>query len=140
MIEKGKKVRVVFKATLNDGYVFDEATSDDPLDFIVGDDEILDKFEDAVCRLNPGEEIKTVINAIDAYGLYDSTKVKKVDRGGFPHDLTPKVGQELELEHEEGIKEIVIVKEVQEDFVLLDSNHPLAGEDLHFDIKLLSVE
>lgn len=139
MIEKGKKATVAFKGQLTDGYVFDEALESNPLEFTVGSEEVLSKFEDAVCRLNPGEVIKISIKAEDAFGLYDVDLLKKVDRGGFPKDMMPKIGQELELENAKGEKDIVTVKEIGEDYVLLDPNHPLAGEDLLFEIKLLKI-
>ncbi|GAF95807.1 unnamed protein product, partial [marine sediment metagenome] len=86
-----------------------------------------------------GEEKTVKIPSAEAYGPYRDELVKVIDRTEFPADIEPQVGQQLELELEDGRQVLVLVTEISESGVTLDANHPLAGKDLTFDIQLVDI-
>lgn len=147
--QQGDRVRIHFTGTLEDGTVFDsteqECDCEDcgcdegPFEMVIGEGELLPELEEALVGLAPGEEKTVQIAADDAYGPYDDELVLVVGRGDFPADITPEVGQTLEVTDEEGDAYPVTVVEVEGEEVTLDANHPLAGEDLTFAIRLLEI-
>jgi peptidylprolyl isomerase len=147
--QQGDRVRIHFTGTLEDGTVFDsteqECDSEDcgceegPFELVLGEGEFLPELEEALVGLAPGEEKTVKIAADEAYGPYDEELLLVVGRGEFPPDFTPEVGQTLEITDEEGESYPVTVVEVADEEVTLDANHPLAGEDLTFDLRLLEI-
>jgi peptidylprolyl isomerase len=157
--KQGDKVVVDYTGTLEDGTVFDtsfpmdtdcacdDETCDDegcgcesgPLQFVIGAGELLPAFEETVVGMEPGETRTVKIPAADAYGLRDDEQVVTVDRSEFPEDLEPHVGMELELTQDDGESLVVEVAAVTDETVTLDANHPLAGEDLTFEITLKEI-
>lgn len=144
----GDKVKVNFTGTLDDGTVFDstEDCHDDecgcetgPLEFTIGDDEVFPDFERAVVGLLPGESRTVKIPAAQAYGEWDKEMVVVVNRAEMPADVDPQVGQVLEVTNDDGDAFPVTVAQVTDTEVTLDANHPLAGKDLTFDIKLVEI-
>ena len=138
--KNGDHVKVHYTGKLQDGTVFDSSEGRDPLEFTVGEGEVIPGFENAVVGMNPGENKTTEIRAEQAYGPHDSEMVLEVPRSQFPPDLNPQVGDQLQLSQQNGQAFMVNVTEVTPDTVTLDANHPLAGKDLTFDIRLVQVE
>lgn len=137
--KRGDTVRVHFTGRLDDGTVFGSSTNRDPLEFTIGEDQILRGFEKAVVGMKPGESKTTMVRADEAYGPYYKELVIVVDRGKFPLHLEPEVGQEFELRQSDGQFVEVTVTDVSDSSVTLDANHPLAGEDLTFEIQLVEI-
>lgn len=144
----GDKVRVSFTGTLADGTVFDSTKecADDgcdcesgPLEFTIGGDEVFPAFEQAVIGLVTGETRTVKISAVQAYGEREEEMVVTVDRAEMPASLDPHVGQMLEMTNDDGDDFPVTVTEVTDATVTLDANHPLAGKELTFDIKLVEI-
>ncbi|MFO8007271.1 MAG: peptidylprolyl isomerase [Candidatus Brocadiia bacterium] len=138
--QQGDTVKVHYKGTLEDGTVFDESAERGPLEFTIGEGEIIPGFEQAVVGMSPGETQSVSIAAAQAYGPHNEQLVGQIERTDLPDDLEPEIGQRLEMRSEEGQPFVVQITEVGEETVTLDGNHPLAGEDLNFQIELLEIE
>lgn len=135
----GDTVKVHYTGTLDDGTVFDTSAEREPLEFTLGEGTVIPGFEKAVTGMKPSETKSFKILAADAYGSYRQEMVLDVDRDQFPADLQPEVGQRLQVGQGEGDSIVVTVAEVTEEKVTLDANHPLAGKDLIFEVKLVEI-
>jgi peptidylprolyl isomerase len=143
----GDKVKVHYTGRLEGGEVFDSSECREgdcdcetgPLEFIIGEGNVIPGFEQAIVGMNPGETKTVVIPADQAYGERMEEMVAVVDRKDIPPDLTLEVGNQLEVTQEDGHAFPVIIMEVTESTVTLDGNHPLAGRDLTFDLRLMEI-
>lgn len=135
---RGDTVRVHYTGTLEDGQVFDSSQGRDPLEFQLGAGQVIPGFEEAIAGMEPGEEKQVTIPSDDAYGPRREDLVMAVGREQFPEDVTPEVGQQLQMKKGERTF-VVSVQDVAEDRVVLDANHPLAGRDLNFELELVAI-
>ena len=110
-----------------------------PIDVHLGTGEIFPQIEQALIGMAPGETRSVTIAAADAFGEYDDDNVVTIPRTQLPDDLNPEVGEELVLTGEDDEAFGVTVVEVSAESVTFDSNHPLAGEDLTFEITLREI-
>jgi len=155
-VKKGDRVRIHFTGKLDDGTVFsstfeeDACGSDDchedgcdcetgPMEVTIGGDDFFGHVEEALIGMAPGEKKTVVVPAAEGFGDYDEDNLFVIGRDQFPDDLVPEVDMELELEGEEGESLVGAVVEVTDEDVTLDANHPLAGEDLIFDVELVEI-
>lgn len=135
----GDKVKVHYAGSLEDGTVFDSSYEGEPMEFTVGERMLIPGFEDAVIGMGVGD-LKTVsILPEDAYGSYIEDLVTVVERSQIPSSLEPKIGMMLQANSDDGMVVPFTVKDVTEDSVILDGNHPLAGKGLTFKIELLEM-
>ncbi|MEZ4601541.1 MAG: FKBP-type peptidyl-prolyl cis-trans isomerase [Syntrophotaleaceae bacterium] len=144
--KQGDRVRVHLTGTLQDGTVFDSTAIDPeteeesgPYELVIGDEEIFDEIEEALIGMSPGEKKTITIPVENAFGPYDDENVFSVGRDQLPAESLPEVGQEVELTDEEGENMVAMVIEVNDNEVTFDANHPLAGEDLHYEIELVEI-
>lgn len=137
--KKGDHVKVHYKGTLEDGSEFDASFNREPIEFTLGDGMLLPRFEQAVEGMDEGETRNIKIPADEAYGPYFQDLVIEFEKEQFPPDLDAKIGEHLELQQEDGSSTVVKIVNISGDKVSLDANHPLAGKDLLFEIKLLAV-
>lgn len=135
----GDKVKVHYTGKLEDGTVFDTSNNRDPLQFTLGKGQVIPGFEQAIVGMAPGESKTTKIPATDAYGPYKKELVVEVNKTELPKDLNVQIGQQLQINQPNGQTVLVTTTQVTESKVTLDANHPLAGKDLTFDIKLVEV-
>lgn len=135
----GDTVRVHYTGRLDDGSVFDSSDGRDPLQFEVGSGQVIPGFDRAVTGMVPGEARSVTIEASDAYGDRRDDLILVVERTQLPPDLQPEVGQQLQLS-QEGTAFAVTVADVTPDAITLDANHPLAGENLTFDLHLVGID
>jgi peptidylprolyl isomerase len=146
-VKQGDKVRVDYTGRLEDGTVFDSSEchedecdcSSGPLEFTVGEGQVIPGFEAAVLGMSVGEQKTVTIPVADAYGEHQEELVAVVNRSELPTGLDPAVGQQLELTQEDGHTFPVLITEANETSITLDANHPLAGRPLIFDIKLMEI-
>lgn len=138
--KEGAKVKVNYTGKLDSGEVFDSSADREPLEFVVGQGQIIPGFEKAVIGMEPGESKTVKVEPEEAYGERTDERIFEVPREELPEDIEPQIGQRLQVRHPEGQSFVVAVAEVTEDHVKLDANHPLAGQNLTFDIDLLEVE
>jgi len=137
--KKGDKVKVHYTGRLNDGTVFDSSKDREPLEFQLGQGELIPGFEHAVDGMTPGDTKTIDLSADQAYGQHREELIQKVPRQQFPNDMEFKVGQRFQIGQQEEQPMIVQVTEVTESDITLDGNHPLAGKNLTFDIELLGI-
>lgn len=137
--KSGDTVKVHYKGKLADGTVFDSSKDREPLEFAIGEGQIIPGFEQAVIGMAPGESKTTEISSEEAYGPHRPEMVLEVDREQIPEDIEVETGQQLQVQHPSGQQIPVVVTQVADSKVTLDANHPLAGQDLTFDIELVKV-
>lgn len=137
--KQGDTVQIHYTGKLDDGSVFDSSEGRTPLQFTLGEGMVIAGFEAAVTGMSVGEEKTTCIPADQAYGPRQEEMVFEVPRSEMPEGMDPEVGQQLNVRHESGESTTVMVTEVADDTVTLDANHPLAGEELTFDLELVAI-
>lgn len=137
--QHGDKVRIHYTGTLEDGEVFDSSVGAEPLEFTVGGGEVIPGFDAAVTGMTPGERKTVTIPADEAYGPHREEMLLAVPRDQFPAEANPKVGDGLIVGTTDGQQIPVTIFALEEDTVVLDANHPLAGEALTFEIELVEI-
>lgn len=135
----GDSVKVHYTGKLENGMVFDSSNDGSPLHFSLGEGAVIAGFEEAVVGMSPGEETTASIPSDQAYGPHRQELVMVVEREKIPEDLSVSVGQQLQISQQSGEVIPVIVTEISDSQVTLDANHPLAGQDLIFDIQLVEI-
>jgi peptidylprolyl isomerase len=138
-VRDGDTVKIHYTGKLDDGTEFDTSLDDEPLEFTVGKQEVIPGMEQAVIGMAPGDSKTITIASDEAYGPYHDEMVLVVDRTEFPKEMEIEVDQQLSVMIEEDRSVIVTVTDVNDSTVTLDANHPLAGEDLTFDIQLVEI-
>jgi FKBP-type peptidyl-prolyl cis-trans isomerase 2 len=138
-VKKNDTIRVHYKGTLTDGQLFDSSEGRDPLEFTVGSGQVIPGFDNAVMDMEVGEEKSFNIPSDEAYGGRDERLIQQVGRDQLPEDLKPEVGMMLSSTLPNGEQIPVKVTEVANESITIDANHPLAGEDLTFEIKLVEI-
>lgn len=137
----GDTVKVHYQGRLKDGTVFDDSVArDEPLVFTIGTGNLIPGFDKAVVGMQPGEEKKVEIPPQEGYGPHLPNLVVSVAKKEFPADLKPVIGQQLQITQDDDKSTVVTVTEITDERVTLDANHPLAGKELHFDIKLIEIQ
>lgn len=137
--KSGDTVRVHYTGKLDDGTIFDSSAGSDPIEFVLGDHQVIPGFEDGITGMQVGEAKTITIPFDQAYGAYDESLLLEMPRAQFPTHLTPEVGEALQLRQPDGDVVTMIISEVTDEAVTLDANHPLAGEDLTFDLQLAEI-
>ncbi len=135
----GDAVKVHYTGKLNDDQIFDSSEGKNPLEFTIGQNQVLKKFEDSVEGLSIGEETKVFIPAAEAYGDRQENLIVKLPKDRLPETLTPEIGMRLQTQTADGNVMVVKITEIADDDITIDANHELAGQDLHFDIKLVEI-
>lgn len=135
----GDTVQVHYTGKLEDGRVFDSSEGREPLEFTLGGGNVIPGFEAAVGGMEKGEKTTAKIEPSDAYGERRDDMVMQVDKAQMPEEMSPEVGQQLQLQLQNGQSIPVVVTSIGEETVTIDANHPLAGETLVFDIELVGI-
>lgn len=139
--EIGPGMRVRIHYTLRDGRgnLLESTDGDDPHEFVWGFGVIVPGLEKALEGSRPGDVVNVSVPPEDAYGFRDDTDVFEVDRGEFPDPTAVVVGQEFTAEGDDGTTLAMRVVELHDDHVVVDANHPLAGETLNFQVRVVDV-
>jgi FKBP-type peptidyl-prolyl cis-trans isomerase 2 len=124
---------------LQDGTIFDSSRERHPLQFTIGNGQVIAGFERAVIGMKIGELKTARIPIEQAYGPHREDMIVTMDRSKLPSGLNPKIGQRLELTQVDDQTSLVTVTDVTESTLTLDANHPLAGKELTFDIELVGI-
>ena len=138
MIENGKVVSVHYVGKFTDGEVFDSSEGREPLQFEVGSGQLIPGFESAIIGKVVGDKVTASITPEEGYGLVREDLIVSVPLDKMPGDV--EVGQALEAQGDNGQSAQVFVKEINEDTVVIDGNHPLAGKDLVFEIEVVEIQ
>ena len=139
MVENGRQISIEYTLMLDDGSTADTNVGEEPLTFIQGDGEILEALEAALEGLDIGDEKQVRIAAEQGYGLVDPDAFDRVDLDAIPADAR-QVGVMLVAEDEDGNQQSVRVHEVGAVEIVLDLNHPLAGQALNFAVRIVAIE
>jgi peptidylprolyl isomerase len=138
--KEGDTVKVHYVGRLDDGTEFDSSADREPIEFKIGDHEVIPGFENAIVGMIPGQSKTERIPADQAYGPHRPERVFSIERGDFPSDILPSPGQLLQVtDRTSGAVFRVAVVRVEGDQVVLDANHPLAGKTLTFEIRLVEI-
>ena len=139
-VKTGDTVAIHYTGTLLDGTTFDSSDGREPLEFTVGSGQIIPGLDVALPGMSVGDKKKVQIACDQAYGPSNAEMRQAVPREGIPPDLPLDIGTTLEMQTPDGQAMPVRVVEVDQATVTLDANHPLAGEDLTFDIELMRID
>jgi FKBP-type peptidyl-prolyl cis-trans isomerase 2 len=143
-ITQGSVVKIEYKGTKADGKVFDSTEGKAPLAILVGANQVLPKFEEQITKLRQGQKTKFTIKAVDAYGEPKSDKVVTLPRDQRFNSLELKEGNVIfannKLPNGKVVQTPMKIVKVSDKDVTLDYNHPLAGEDLTFEVKIVEVQ
>ncbi len=135
----GDTVKVHYTGKLNNGDVFDSSVDAEPLQFTTGAKQMIPAFEEAIIDMEPGEKKTIEIPANAAYGQPREELTQTLDRSTLPAEIELKVGLQLTAQGPDGQPFTVTVAAFDDKTVTLDGNHPLAGEDLTFDVELVEI-
>ncbi len=134
-VEKGKVIRMEYTLKVN-GEVLDTSAANGPIEFIQGAGNIIPGLERELYGMSVGQSKDVVVPAQDAYGDVDTEAYTDVPKDQFPENIPLQVGTELELHDQQGNPLHARIDEVGEETVRLDFNHPLAGKELFFNVKI----
>lgn len=137
--KRGDTVSVHYKGTLDDGTVFDSSEGGDPISFTIGGGEVIAGFETAVEGMSIGDEKTQRIDSEDAYGPHRDELIFRVPREQMPDGSEVEVGDVLRIGFPDGSTAAVQVAQMDDASLTLDANHPLAGKDLTFELRLVAI-
>ncbi|MGW5110284.1 FKBP-type peptidyl-prolyl cis-trans isomerase [Nocardia sp. NPDC004123] len=138
-IAADKVVSIEYTLKADDGEVLDTSVGEAPLVYLHGADNIVPGLEQALEGKSTGDELVVVVEPEDAYGEYLAELVSAVPRDMFEGVDELEPGMEFHAEAPDGDSQIVIVRQVEGDEVTIDANHPLAGQRLHFTVKVVDI-
>lgn len=137
---KGNDVKIHYTGTLEDGTVFDSSREREPLEFTLGEGQLISGFENAVEGMEEGETKTVNLPPEEAYGQPRDELVAVFDKTDFPEHINPEEGMMLQLKAQNDQPMSVRVTDISDDKVTLDGNHPLAGKPLTFEIEVIAVQ
>jgi FKBP-type peptidyl-prolyl cis-trans isomerase 2 len=138
-VKAGDTVKVHYHGRLTDGTTFDSSAGRDPLQFEVGGGMVIAGFDNGVIGMTVGQKKTIEIPVDQGYGPKDPNMVVEFPKSNFPDDLKPEAGMQLNMTNGQGQVIPVVVTEILDESVILDANHPLAGQDLIFDLELVEI-
>jgi len=139
-IKVGDRVKLHYRGTFEDGKEFDSSLGNEPLVFTVGNGEVIRGLDEAIVGMEVSQKKKIHVPSDKAYGPFQKELLVTIKKETIPLDISLKVGEQLQIPNQEGTPIIVTIKEITEDSVLLDANHPLAGQNLIFEIEIIDIE
>jgi FKBP-type peptidyl-prolyl cis-trans isomerase SlyD len=139
MIKKDMVVSLCYRLTNGSGEVLDEADSADPFSYLHGHQQVIPGMEEGLEGLKQGDKKKLTILPEDGYGEINEKLKITLNKDVFPKDFPMEAGMQFQADLGNGQKSVFTIKEIKEKEVMVDGNHPLAGETLNFDIEVLEV-
>jgi len=137
--ETGDTVTVHYTGKLDDGTVFDSSRERDPLQFTLGDENVIPGFQNAIRGQAVGDKFEVEVGPKDAYGPHDEERIVTVARDEIPEEVEVEPGKYLQAETPQGPVTLKVL-DSSDDQVKLDGNHPLAGQQLNFEIEILEID
>ncbi len=138
-VKSGDTVKVHYHGRLTDGTTFDSSEGREPLEFEVGSGMVIKGFDDGVTGMKVGDKKTINIPVDEAYGPVNEGMLVEFPRSNFPPEMVPEVGMQLNMTSGDGQVIPVVITDIKDDIISLDANHPLAGEDLIFDLELVEI-
>ncbi len=139
VIGPGKRVKIEYTLFANNEQI-ETSVGHEPMEYTVGDQTIIPGLESQLNGMHVGEEKVIEVEAKDAYGEVDPKAVKEFPKTSLPKGVEPKVGMVLQATAPDGEDFPATIKEIKDDQVVLDFNHPLAGKPLKFNVKVLDIQ
>jgi FKBP-type peptidyl-prolyl cis-trans isomerase 2 len=139
-VKEKDTVRVHYTGKLTSGEVFDSSLEREPLEFTLGKGMLIPGFENAVVDMKVNEKKTVNIPVADAYGEKSDELFQKVEKAQLPEEIKPEVGMGLVAQNPDGTERQLRVAEVNEDHIEVDANHPLAGQNLIFDLEVVEIK
>ena len=134
--KQGDTVQIHYTGKLDDGTVFDTSEGREPIEFTIGQGQVIPGFEEGVTDMAEGEEKSISIEPENAYGPKRDDLIQDVPRTQFPEDAKVEEGAQFQARTQSGQTINLTVVDVKDGMVTVDGNHPLAGQTLNFDLKL----
>ncbi|HDZ15343.1 hypothetical protein LCGC14_0650900 [marine sediment metagenome] len=139
-VKKDDTVKVHYTGKLDDGQVFDSSVErGEPLKFTMGQGQLIPGFEDGVINMKVNEKKTINISKEKAYGEIRKELVQEVPKNQLPENIKPEVGMGLTSQTQDGKEINLIVKDVKDETIVVDGNHPLAGKDLTFELEVVEI-
>jgi peptidylprolyl isomerase len=135
----GDNVKAHYTGKLDDGTVFDSSRDRGPLEFSIGQNQVIKGFEEAVVGMSEGESKTVTVASEEAYGARREDLVITLQRSQIPANVELREGLHLQMRQQDGTVFNVMVSDLSDEQVTLDANHPLAGRDLTFEIELVEI-
>ncbi|MBK7042059.1 MAG: peptidylprolyl isomerase [Bacteroidetes bacterium] len=139
-VKKGDTIKVHYTGTLTDGSLFDSSEGKEPLEFTVGEQMVIYGFDNGVLDMKVGDKKTLNIPCLEAYGEMNTELMIEIPKSELPEELGEVTeGMQLNMVNQDGYELPVEVIEIKEDAIVLDGNHPLAGQDLIFEVELVEI-
>ncbi|HET8802962.1 MAG TPA: peptidylprolyl isomerase [Aequorivita sp.] len=139
-VQGNETVKLHYTGKLNDGQVFDSSLQREPLEIKLGEGKLIPGFEKGLVSMKVNEKKTISIPKEEAYGEVQKELFQKIPNENLPKEIKPEVGMGLVSKNPDGSERQLRVAEVKKDFIIVDANHPLAGQDLTFELELLEIK
>lgn len=139
-VKANDTVRVHYTGKLTDGQVFDSSLEREPIEFTMGQGQLIPGFEKGLLDMKVNEKKTIEIPSEEAYGAPREELIQEVDKNQLPDEIKPEPGMGLVSKSPDGREMNLVVKEVKENSIVVDGNHPLAGKDLIFDLEVVEIK
>ncbi|QBA64025.1 FKBP-type peptidyl-prolyl cis-trans isomerase [Muriicola soli] len=139
-VKDNDTIRVHYTGKLNDGQVFDSSLERDPLEVTLGQGALIPGFEKGLIDMEVDENKTITIPKEEAYGEVRKELFQKVNKSDLPEEIKPEIGMGLVATNPDGSEQQLRIVEVEEEHIVIDANHPLAGQDLIFDLTLVEIK
>jgi FKBP-type peptidyl-prolyl cis-trans isomerase SlpA len=139
-VKENNTVKVNYTGKLADGQVFDSSEGKEPIEFTLGQGQLIPGFEKGLIDMELNEKKTITVAKEEAYGDVNKDLIQEVKKTELPQDMTPEVGMGLVSKSPDGQEMNLMVIEVKDESIVIDGNHPLAGKDLVFDLEVLEIK
>lgn len=133
-------VKVHYTGKLSDGRVFDSSAEREPLEVKLGEGRLIPGFEKGLLNMKVNEKRTITISKEEAYGDVQEELFQKIPNENLPTEIKPEVGMGLVATNPDGTERQLRIADVKDDHIIVDANHPLAGEDLTFELELVEIK
>ena len=139
-VQGNETVKLHYTGKLNDGQVFDSSVKREPLEVKLGEGKLIPGFEKGLVAMKVNEKKTITIPKEEAYGEVQKELFQKIPSENLPQEIKPEVGMGLVSKNPDGTESQLRIADVKEGFIIVDANHPLAGQDLTFELELLEIK
>ncbi len=139
-VKQNDTVKVHYTGKLADGQVFDSSEGKEPIEFTLGQGQLIPGFEKGLIDMKVNEKKTINIPKDEAYGEPRQELIQEVQKDQLPEEIKPEVGMGLVSKTPDGREMNLVVAEVKDDTIVVDGNHPLAGKDLVFDLEVVEIK
>ncbi|MCM5662961.1 FKBP-type peptidyl-prolyl cis-trans isomerase [Galbibacter mesophilus] len=139
-VKENDTVKVHYTGKLEDGQVFDSSLEREPLEFTLGQGQLIPGFENGILNMSVNEKKTINIPSSEAYGDVREELFQEIPKSELPENIEPQKGMGLVSRTPEGREIQLVVADVKNESIVVDANHPLAGKDLTFDIEVLEIK